>query len=137
MSPVPSAIHDLVAQLIAIEKTRAAPTSARMNVASQLCDRMRIPLVRLAGQAGFHSLMARALTLAKARAAPWLDVQIQPDGSVSGLDGVDSNAGAEIAIQLLGLLVTFIGEPLTRQLVREVWPDAATSEADGPDGTKS
>ena len=136
MSSVPSAIHILVKRLIAIEESRGASNSARINVASELCERLRVPLVRLAGQAGFRSLLTRALTLAKARAAPLIDVQIRPDGTLSGLDGVDSDAGKEIAIQLLGLLVTFIGEPLTRQLVREVWPDAATSEADSTDGTK-
>ena len=38
------------------------------------------------------------------------------------------NAGIDAAVSiityLLGLLVTFIGEPLTLRLVRDAWPDA-------------
>ncbi len=64
-------------------------------------------------------------------------VAIRADGSLDGTEQVDAAAGAEIVGQLLGLLVTFIGEPLTRQLVREVWPDAATSETDGQGGDRS
>ena len=41
-------------------------------------------------------------------------------------------AGGEAAVaitaHLLGLLVTFIGEPLTLRLVREAWPDASLDE---------
>ena len=37
----------------------------------------------------------------------------------------DGGADAPVAIiaHLLGLLMTFIGEPLTLRLVREAWPD--------------
>jgi hypothetical protein len=35
------------------------------------------------------------------------------------------DAAVAITAQLLGLLVTFIGEPLTVRLVREAWPDAS------------
>ncbi len=42
------------------------------------------------------------------------------------------NGGVEAAVaitaHLLGLLVTFIGEPLTLRLVREAWPDASLDE---------
>ena len=42
----------------------------------------------------------------------------------------DGGAEAAVAItaHLLGLLVTFIGEPLTLRLVREAWPDASLDE---------
>ena len=32
--------------------------------------------------------------------------------------------------QLLGLLVTFIGEPLTLRLVRDAWPNASVAGMD-------
>jgi len=35
---------------------------------------------------------------------------------------------------LLGLLVTFIGEPLALRLVGDAWPDAAVDETDGRAG---
>jgi hypothetical protein len=37
-------------------------------------------------------------------------------------------AGAAITGHLLGLLVTFIGEPITLRLVRDAWPDASLDE---------
>ena len=35
-----------------------------------------------------------------------------------------------IVAQLLGLLVTFIGEPLTLRLVRDAWPNASVAGLD-------
>jgi hypothetical protein len=39
--------------------------------------------------------------------------------------------------QMLGLLVAFIGEPLTLRLVREVWPQAPLDDLDFGDGRKN
>ncbi|MCE9531937.1 MAG: hypothetical protein K8T89_12560 [Planctomycetes bacterium] len=90
-----------------------------------------MPLTKLAGVAGFRSLISRAKALATADVA-WLDlVQIRADGSLENFDAVSSqqipvqgvDAGVAIVAQLLGLLVTFIGEPLTLHLVRDAWPN--------------
>jgi hypothetical protein len=44
---------------------------------------------------------------------------------MSELDQKEISDGENALVaQLLGLLVTFIGEPLTLSLVREVWPGA-------------
>ena len=40
-----------------------------------------------------------------------------------------SEGAAAITAHLLGLLVTFIGEPLTLALVREAWPDISLTES--------
>ena len=45
--------------------------------------------------------------------------------------GATGALGRAVVAHLLGLLVTLIGEPLTRQLVRDEWPDAAVDEPDG------
>jgi hypothetical protein len=39
--------------------------------------------------------------------------------------------------QLLGLLVTFIGEPLTLRLVRDAWPDAPIPATGAETGEQS
>jgi hypothetical protein len=60
-------------------------------------------------------------------------VQVATDGSVKGLDELTSQTGKEQAgdggailiAQLIGLLLTFIGEGLTLRLVQDVWPEAA------------
>ena len=41
---------------------------------------------------------------------------------------VGADAAVAIIAHLLGLLVTFIGEPLTLRLVGEAWPDALLDE---------
>ena len=84
------------------------------------------PLSKLAGNAGFHSLLSRALTLAKAQAPALKSLQIGPDGSLTGFSGDDAHieeAGIILITQLLGLLVTFIGEGLMLTLVGHAWPD--------------
>jgi len=59
-------------------------------------------------------------------------VQVAADGSLKGLDELDPQSdkqardgGAILIAQLLGLLLTFIGEGLTLRLVQDVWPEAA------------
>ncbi|HVK09314.1 MAG TPA: hypothetical protein VM597_11100, partial [Gemmataceae bacterium] len=43
--------------------------------------------------------------------------------------GAGSEGGVEVVAHLLGLLVTFIGEPLTLRLVRDAWPDVSAAGA--------
>jgi hypothetical protein len=137
MNTPPSAIQHLARRLLAVEAARDH-SDGLLGAARRACDRLRVPLAKLAGVAGFRSLMARALALAAAE-VPWLDVvQVRADGSLEGFDaargqhgaGQDGDAGAVVVAQLLGLLVTFIGEPLTLRLVREAWPDAPVDETD-------
>ena len=130
MNTAPPIIRDLARRLIALEAARdGSPTEGAVRV----CDRLRGPLVRLAGLAGFRSLLSRALALAKGEVGSLNPVQVEPDGTLAGFDG-DGTGGDAVVAHLLGLMVTFIGEPLTRQLVRDVWPDAATDDPDGRAG---
>ena len=98
----------------------------------RVADKLRVPLARIAGVAGFRSLMSRALALAKAE-VPSLDgVSVQPDGSLQGFDEGgphDSDTAVVVVSHLLALLVTFIGEPLTLGFVRDAWADAAGGDA--------
>jgi hypothetical protein len=59
-------------------------------------------------------------------------VAIRPDGSLEGFEKLSANDGNEAALifiaHLLGLLSTFIGEPLTRRVVREAWDDQLPDE---------
>jgi hypothetical protein len=43
---------------------------------------------------------------------------------------VGEDGGAVVVAHLLGLLATFIGEPLVRRLVRDAWPDAPGDKTD-------
>ena len=131
MNVTTPALKDFSRRLIALEELRA-PSAGPASEALRVCEKIRVALAKLAGVAGFRSLMARALALATAE-VPWLArVQVRPDGSLDGFDEArgqqgpiqNGEVGAVVVAQLLGLLVTFIGEPLTLGLVRDAWPDA-------------
>jgi hypothetical protein len=133
MSATSPALRKLARQLLAVEPTRSSLSNGQAGQPAWAGDRLRIPLTRLAGPAGFHSLLSRALDLAR-RQSPSLEALIEPNGSLTGPIGVEPGAeaiglGDVVLAELLGLLVTFIGEPLTLSLVREAWPDAPLHEA--------
>ncbi|WP_171475798.1 hypothetical protein [Frigoriglobus tundricola] len=140
MSTVTPAIRDLARRLIALEAARDTSPGAYPSAAVRVCHRLRAPLVRLAGVAGFRSLMSRALAIAKTEVPSLAVAQVCADGRLEGLEGlqpdegVESGAGDTIVARLLDLLVTFIGEPLTLRLVRDVWPDETVTGADAGSG---
>jgi hypothetical protein len=95
--------------------------------------RVTAPLI---GEAGVDALIGRALHLTQ-REYPWLAHTREPADAegplaqvVSRLGRQDSAAATEAAGALVatfaGLLVTFIGEPLTLRLLRKAWPDAVS-----------
>ena len=137
MNKATPAIQNLARRLIALEAARD-PSNGPIDETTRACERLRVQLSKLAGAAGFRSLMARAKALATVE-LPWLEsVQVRADGSLEGFDAARRQQGAVpgdepgtvVVAQLLGLLVTFIGEPLTLRLVRDVWPDATLDETD-------
>lgn len=99
------------------------------NATVRVTEKLRHPLSTLAGAAGFHSLLSRALTLAR-REVPGLGAaHIRPDGSLDGFTELPAEAGVTLVAQLLGLLETFIGEYLTLSVVRGAWPDLPSGDS--------
>ena len=145
MSTAPPATRDLAQRLIALEVARDECPGAPFGGAIRVCDRLRLSLSKLTGVAGFRSLMSRALALAKAEVPSLATAQVQPDGSLERLDGTgrdqgasaSGEAGVPVVAHLLGLLATFIGEPLTLRLVHDDWPDASIPATDAKSGEKS
>lgn len=133
MAETPSAsTRGLARQLLAIEALRRPATDQPLHEAVRVCDKLRLSLTRLAGADGFASLLGRSLALARLEVPSLNRITIKPDCSMEGLEALaadETDGGAEaaaaLAAHLLGLLVTFIGEPLTLRLVRESWPDAS------------
>src|SRR6185437_4057302 len=122
--------RDLAQRLLACE-TAAGKTSEPSELAAfRVCARLRQPLITLTGVAGFRSLLSRALTLARAEAPSLGAVQVAADGSLQGLDEpqIDKeqarDGGAILIAQLIGPLLTVIGEGLTLRMVQEEWPQA-------------
>ena len=136
MSPPVS--RNLARRLLTYEAAAGNTSDPTESAASRVCEKLRRPLCSLAGVAGFRSLLSRALTLARVEAPSLGVVQVATDGSLKGLDELGpqetndpSEAGGAILIaQLLGLLLTFIGEGLTLRLVQDVWPESAFDDRD-------
>ena len=128
---LPPQTRDLALRLLAYENAAGKSSEPTEFAAFGVCERLRQPLITLAGVAGFRSLLSRALTLGKAEAPSLNAVQVAVDGSLQGLDGlrpqvdVDAReAGIILITQLLGLLVRVVGEAMTLQLVTsEILPD--------------
>jgi hypothetical protein len=145
MSTAPPAIRNFARRLVALEVARDESPAVGARGAVRVCEKLRHPLTRLVGGAGFRSLMSRAVAVAKAEVPSLATVQIHADGTLAGLDGLqhdqDAGAGGEaevvIIAHLLNLLVTFIGEPLTLHLVRDAWPDASFPAMDAECGEES
>ncbi len=125
-------VRDLASRLMALEATAAKRAGVHSSSAFRVCERLREPLSRLAGSAGYRSLLSRALALATEEVR-WLKaIYVTADGFLEGLDEAqaqqtpDKNALGEVVVvtQLLGLLVKFIGRELTLRLVEEAWPRA-------------
>jgi hypothetical protein len=112
------------------------PPYTRESLAFRLCGKLRQPLVRLTGVAGFRSLLARALTLTAQRIGWMKAVHVTAEGDLGEVaeaqagmpPGKIAEGEIELMAQLIGLLVTFIGAELTGQLLREAWPKAAVED---------
>jgi len=132
MVSLPESRH-LAQRLLTYEAVAGKNSEPTESAALRVCAKLRRPLIRLAGVAGFRSILCRALMLARAEAPSLSAVQIAEDGSLKGLGELASrtdkgqarDGGAILIAQLIGLLLTFIGEGLTLRLVEDVWPEAA------------
>jgi hypothetical protein len=127
MESTPATIRDLARRLMALETSHDATPAKSGSDAARVCEKLRVPLAKLAGKAGYHSLISRAIAIAKANAPALGPVEVRLDGSLEGFDEIgehDAEAGVAVLVHLLNLLVTFIGEPVTLGLVRDAWPDA-------------
>lgn len=131
---MPQRPGEFYAQVLIAEESRTEGSSnSKARAALRVCEKLRRPLATLAGTAGFRSILYRAVTLAKPE-APWLeDLKLNDNGSFihtpemeARLATVDAARGAaDVVAQLLGLLITFIGEALTLRLIHDVWPKVA------------
>jgi hypothetical protein len=85
--------------------------------------------------------------LAKSEVPDLAAVQVAPDGSLLGLgkpdvqlDTVRSKAGegeTTLIARLLGLLLIFLGDALTLNLIRDLWPDATLDDSISGNGRKA
>ena len=124
-----TSMRDLAQRLLALEASSDAEANTHTYEVVRVCDKLRISLIRFAGVEGFKALMRRALVLARAEAPALESVTLDADGRLNGIEKLvatdEIESATAIIAHLLSLLATFIGEPFTLRLVREVWPDAS------------
>ncbi len=127
-SPSPST-RDLARRLLAAS---LIVSDHDVQGAVLVSDRLRVSLIRFAGVDGFISLQQRALVLARVEVPSLQLVKMGVDGSLQGFEEVPADsladAGVAITANLLELMVTFIGEPLMRMLIREAWPKTSVDQ---------
>ena len=131
-------MRDFAERLIAYETRGNKSSETKAPAAFLVSEKLRPHLAALLGNVGFRALLSRALALANTD-IPWLRaVHVKADGSFEALDELGAQVDPDkifegrvvLLAQLLGLLVTFIGELLTLRLVREVWPKLSLNEVD-------
>ena len=114
--------------LIDYEMSRNASSKSKPTAAFVVIETLSPHFGPLMGAAGFRALISRALVLASAEVAWLSELHVNADGSFEGLNELEaqanpeeiSNAGIVLLARLLGLLVTFIGDELTLQLLNNV-----------------
>jgi len=92
---------------------------------------LRTSLIRFAGAGGFVSLLQRSVSLAGAQVPALRAARVTADGRLEGVAQSGpawDEAVIVVTACMLELLVTFIGDPLTRQLVREACPETLPHE---------
>jgi hypothetical protein len=132
-------MRDLAQRLLTYESEGSDTSGPAGSAILRVYEKLRRSLGELAGVAGFQSLAARALTLAKSEDLSLGSVRVAADGNLDGISTIEPNINAEkdrihsggvvLISRLLGLLLIFLGEALTMNLIRDVWPDAAFDDA--------
>ena len=128
------ALRQLALKVLAQRAGASAGAGALAAAAQRAYDDLAQVSAPLIGQVGVDALTGRTLYLAQ-RKYPWLIHTREPDqwkGPFAQIvfclerqdPAVATEAAGVVFATLTGLLVTFIGEPLTASLLRKAWPDA-------------
>ena len=129
-----AALQQLALRVLAQHAGSAPGTEALVAAVRRAYDDLARVSAPLIGQVGVDALTGRTLYLAQ-RKYPWLIHTREPDqwkGPFAQIvfclerqdPAVATEAAGAVFATLTGLLVTFIGEPLTARLLRKAWPDA-------------
>lgn len=139
-------VRDLAHRLLHYEANAGNTSESAESTTLRVYQKLRQSLGELAGSAGFHSLASRALTLARSEAPSLGAVQISTDGNLQGMSSIEPpididkdrvyEGGIVLISHLLGLLHIFLGQALTRNLIRDVWPGAALDDCNSENGRK-
>jgi hypothetical protein len=133
-------MRDLAHRLLTYEAVAGKASESKEAATLRVYEKLRQSLSEIAGVTGFQSLASRALAQARPEAPSLSAARVAADGSLQGLgefepqididkgraDEYPAGEGGVILIdRLLGLLLIFLGEALTLNLVLNAWPGAA------------
>jgi hypothetical protein len=129
-----AALRQLALKMLAQHAGPNANTNAVAAATRRAYDDLARVSAPLIGQVGVDALTGRALHLAQ-REYPWLAGTREPEQAEDPFTqviaclkrqdaAVATAAAGAVFATLTGLLVTFIGEPLTAGLLRKAWPEA-------------
>jgi hypothetical protein len=129
-----AALRRLALNVLAQHAGSAASAEALGAAARRAYDDLAHVSTPLIGQVGLDALTGRALHLAQ-REYSWLADAREPEQTGEPFarvivrlarqnPAVATEAAAAVFASFAGLLVTFIGEPLTTGLLRKAWPRA-------------
>jgi hypothetical protein len=119
------------AAALLLDCERVDAPDGRGSPATHVFEKLRRAMAKLLGTAGFSALLQRAVTLAQEEAPLELaSVHAKQDGSLDGLLELKRRGEVTLVAHVLGLLVTFIGEGLTLQLLKDVWPTVKIASLD-------
>ena len=133
--PASAALRPLTLKVLEQRAGTKADAEAVASAVRRTYDDLSRVSTPLIGRVGLEALTSRALHLAQ-RECPSLIQSVASRGQGTGsfaelVEGlaqrdaaVAADCGAALIGTLTGLLVTFIGEPLTLGLLRKAWPDA-------------
>ncbi len=128
-----AALRPLVSRVLTHHAGADADSAATAAAARRAYDDLARVVTPVIGQVGIDALSARAMHLAQ-REYPWLAAPREAEEAegpfAQGAFSVEPQdpalareAAAAVLAIFTGLLVTFIGEPLTTGLLRKAWPD--------------
>lgn len=121
-------MRELARRLVASSRTASVPPG---QAATLVNESLRDSLTRFAGADGCAALLRRALALAGAELPTLQGAEVGADGRIEGIEQltdmgiIQEEAAVAITAHMLDLLVTLIGESLTRKLVRQACPEAS------------
>ena len=121
-------LRNYAKNLIAYEVSQTVSFESTHTAAFVVIEKLIPHFSTLMGAAGFRALISRSLLLANAEVAWLRDLRVKEDSSFEGLKELAAKMSPEeiaaggivILAQLLGLLMTLIGEDLTLRLLNNI-----------------
>jgi hypothetical protein len=123
----------LVRRLLEYEASQNNDQGGLAGASEHVSRKLSSHLSKIIGREGCRTLFMRAAKLTTREYPSFGSVEIAQDSSLSRYQDnpqADSKSAAAFLEHIFNLLITFIGEDLTLQVVGAVWPELSQSAAD-------